>query len=167
MHKPSILVLGLVVFGLTTGQASAEWLSWLTSKHKCYVTLKCKQYNAFSPYCCDDVPADVIAAGQGHPWWRSAVFAAGVSGECLTDLPSSAPLGENMVWEGPASPPTAGMPLYSGPPLNSNPAGITSVPDQARPYAAPNTLAPPNAVPSYSPTFLRYAPLNNLGTPGK
>lgn len=64
-----VAVLGASALGLGTGTASAwTFRDWWCNRHSPKV--HCRQYNAFSPYCCDPLPKGCVHGGQpyNHGW---------------------------------------------------------------------------------------------------
>ena len=67
----AIAILATGTLGLAADSASAGWLHnhLKCCKRKCGVKIKCTQYNAFSPYCCDTacgrIPVQGANCGRG------------------------------------------------------------------------------------------------------
>src|SRR5262249_59686107 len=124
---------------------------------KCYKTLECKQYNAFSPYCCDGVPVDAVRSGHpllGHPLFGSpaAVFSLPGDADGLSQLPSAG----GMTWDSSLAPPIVGTPAPSNPAgsatVHSYPLTTGTAP-QGTSGTVPNPAFNTRSMPSYKPGF--------------
>jgi hypothetical protein len=141
-----IAVLGMAALALTSSNASAGWLKCWPCKHHCVMSLTCTQYNAFSPYCCDQANGCVPLQAFANACNGSNCGASCVGGACLGELPATnghAML--NAAPNGAIAMPGATMPMYGA---------INPMPN------APGIVPQPMAVPSYSaPTFMGAAPV--------
>jgi hypothetical protein len=125
MRKPFVLaLLGLAGLGLATDRAAA----WCWCCHHCCVKIHCKQYNAFSPFCCDGACGYVpLQQFPTCPPAGSCYFPGGNG--CLGELPASAQIiGDYPAHAStaPAAPTAAGpvtVPPVSTPPMMTGPVG--------------------------------------------
>jgi hypothetical protein len=134
-------LLGTFALAISPGQASAGWLSCLCCKKGCTVTLTARQYNAFSPYCFDNLNGCIPIAGYGcGPQGGCAVN----GGTCLGELPTTMINGAKPVEALPQGQP---VPAQTAPHawqqwapgmINPNPAPFANT--------APPLYAPPAAV---------------------
>jgi hypothetical protein len=142
----ALALLGLAGLGLATGRASAWWFHCC---HHCTITIKCKQYNAFSPYCCDGAcgyvpPQPYPTCPQGG----SCYFPGGNG--CLGELPSSAQVISDHSAHA-ATAPTSAAPM-TAPPMIAGPAGQPRQP-----------WGPGMTNPAPAPGFWQYMPMSNGG----
>lgn len=135
----AIALFGIVSVAFSASSASASWLDGFCCTKKCKITLNCRQYNAFSPFCCE--PAHGCCPMQG-----CMPFAGCNGGACPADACQGAPviMGETV------TPPAAAPAVQSAPPA-----------------AAWRSWAPgmmnPSGVPSYYPVLTGNVPGNGIG----
>ncbi len=122
----AIGLFSIVGLGLTQGTASAWWEK-LSCCHKCCLTLTCRQYNAFSPFCCDGA-CGFMPISQGCGNGGNGCCYAG-DGACLGELPAT---------NGPAGKTVTNIPP-SYAPLPSGPNGLTADATQTAPGVPPQT----------------------------
>ena len=109
-----VAVLGLVGLGLATETASAGWWgNWCCNRHS--PKLCCRQYNAFSPYCCEPLPS-------GYLWNNDHEGVA--DGDCCTD-------GSVVVGSRPAAPQATASNIRPTPPPNAATVQLPSAPPRA------------------------------------
>jgi hypothetical protein len=173
----AISLVSVSVLGLTAGQAAAWWFPLFKP---CCKTVHCKQYNAFSPFCCDDLqgcavwPHAVNAyAGAGYPHANfiageggylgelPAVGNSGVQGDgtIVTPPPTSAPAPST----GKGTPPAGSAHVL---PPGTTPQTVPAVPIYGRtaptwPAWGPG-MVNPSGVPSFYPNSQGFGP-NNAG----
>jgi hypothetical protein len=153
----TLTLLGLAGLALTAGQASAGWLFHCGCK--CYVNLRCKQYNAFSPYCCEFVPACSSAPVYvPNPAWSGgcpggACYAGGPSYPGAVAVAPSLP-GSPTAAPAPTAPATNGYMAASQP--------MHTLPPQAWQNWNPNWMNP-TSMPSNYPGYAPSMPINNMG----
>jgi hypothetical protein len=82
----AIALFSILGLGLTQGKASAWW-EHLCCHHKCCLTLTCRQYNAFSPFCCDGA-CGFMPLSQGPSCGNGCTYSG--DGACLGELPATA-----------------------------------------------------------------------------
>jgi hypothetical protein len=158
----AIALVGSVIGGPAALPVCAAWPWDCFCRHKCHVNLECKQYNAFSPYCCCGVPVDGHRPGHpllGHSLWGHGEVSSfpGYVGE-MSDIPTSS----EVVWEGSGVPPHSGQPGMStatGPTVGPGQGSTSSLPSQARPTGS-SPIFHFDGQQSDSPGFLRYQPGN-------
>jgi len=176
----AIALFSILGMGLTQGKASAWW-EHLCCKHKCCLTLTCRQYNAFSPFCCDGA-CGFMPLAQGPSCGNGGCTYSG-DGGCMGELP--APAG--------APAPAAKAPQHTFAPMPNGPTDTAQNFPQAAPMQAyPNQGYPvqgypqgypvqgyqgqgyqgqgypaygygagyPTGVPSYNPNFAGYGAYN-------
>jgi hypothetical protein len=139
----AIGLFSIVGLGFTQGKASAWWEK-LSCCHKCCLTLQCRQYNAFSPFCCDGACGFMpIAQGPGCGYGNGSCYAG--DGACLGELPATnAPAGKTV---------TNIPPSYA--PLPSGPSGLTADATQAMPGIPPQGYPVQNYPQNYPPQNYR------------
>jgi hypothetical protein len=146
----TLTLLGLAGLALTAGSASAGWTFHCGCK--CYVNLRCKQYNAFSPYCCEFMPAYCPAPC----YVPNPAFFNGHAGDgCY----GGACVGE-----------VTGAPVATVPGSNGYVAAnqtLPTVPMQTLPQQAWQNVNPawmhPTSMPSNYPGYAPSIPVNNFG----
>src|SRR6516165_11282557 len=95
-------ILSVVTVGGTTGSASAWCIDHLFHHcHHCCTKICCKQYNAFSPPCCEGVMPMWGNGGPYDPAGYGASFGGDCDGAGVKQLPSPGSL---------QTPPTGPMP---------------------------------------------------------
>jgi len=152
----AIALFSIIGIGISQGQASAWW-EHLCCKHKCCLTICCRQYNAFSPFCCDGACGYMPfnpACGQGG----CGVGCSYPAGSCCPgELPAATEAGKTAV----NNVPGFGAPQQVAPaPLPS--AGAPANPAQGfGAYGAGSAY--PSGVPAYNSGFTGYMPWNNGG----
>jgi hypothetical protein len=112
-----IAVLGTAALAMTSAKASAGWLHCWSCKHHCVMSLTCTQYNAFSPFCCDQANGCVPLQAFANACNGSNCGPSCVGGACLGELPAPAAGGHallNPTPNGVLAMPATGMPVYSG-----------------------------------------------------
>jgi hypothetical protein len=156
----AIATLSIAAVVLSTGHASAWWEHFCG---KCHYKIKvtCKQYNAFSPFCCDGVPMGACSGNGGCPAAYSFGGEAGYGGGYVNELPAAADLagGGHVIY------PNAPGGIMQGPATGFPGAGFRIPPGVAA-QNAPTWGQPmpnPTGVPSYYPGPMGYAPSNGLG----
>lgn len=139
----ALFSLGAIVLG--TGTASAGWFSHFCCDHKCYLTIRCKQYNAFSPSafgcatfspCCAPCNHD----HGGYPCGADCDNGICGNGAVIGQYGGVVTLPPANV--GPAYP-TANVPPQWVPPTANGPTGYL-LPGQGRPFPAQPTGLGPN-----------------------
>ena len=127
----AIGLFSIMGLGFTQGKASAWWEK-LCCCHKCCLTLTCRQYNAFSPFCCDGA-CGFMPIAQGPGCGTNGCCYAG-DGGCLGELPATnAPAGKTV---------TSIPPSYA--PLPSGPNGLTADGTQTVPNMPPQAYPAQN-----------------------
>jgi hypothetical protein len=163
----SLAILGLASLGFSTRPASAWWFHDCCCDHCCQVKLCCRQYNAFSPFCCDMgtgcFPFNQANGSCGMDCGSATCFPG--SNGCLGSLPATSETPGQATVTGPTAPST-GTPTYTGPimPPNSNTPAMPmpSSAVQGWPTFAPGMMYQGGA-PSYYPGFTGFVPANPLG----
>src|SRR5438132_14364389 len=155
-----VSLVGLVLLGSGGPRASAWW-PWdsLFSNHQC-----CKQYNAFSPFCCEGpggcCPMPCSGAG-GSP---ACLFPDGQG--FLGELPAPGVIAGPAV-TAPATPPASvGSPRNSGPTVPRN--NVQAIQPGMGPRPGPawgGGMMNPPGVPGYYPGFMNYGPASGMGGP--
>ncbi len=85
----AVAALAAAALGFSAGRANAHWFSCLSCCNKCSVTIHCKQYNAFSPFCCDNMSGCMPCNGGACA--AGPVGPACVGGACMGgELPAFA-----------------------------------------------------------------------------
>lgn len=170
----AVALLGLAVSGLSTQKASALWP--FSNHAPCCTTMSihCRQYNAFSPFCCDSA----CYAGQGGPVgclpfaggpaWGGWVGPAGQmahpegggsgSGPAPAPPPRFTPpmpapktMSANPV---PTAPNPVLNPYANGQPWGPTPYYIGFVPQYGMGYAPQYPQMGPGTAPQYAPTMI-------------
>jgi hypothetical protein len=93
----SAAVVSLAVYGFAANQSSAGWLHHCECTQQYTVTVTCRQYNAFSPFCCDQGSVKTHHCLHGH-CGHGGCCAQAYSPEngcdsCLGELPAVEPHG--------------------------------------------------------------------------
>ena len=155
MKKPlTMSVLGFVILGACVQKASA----WGFLDHRCCGNICCKQYNAFSPFCCATPNGTYPVPGHGYGGAPALSFPG--AGGNLGELPDPNMMG------GAAPDASAAPPVYNGPfPNSANPVpgnGPQAFQQGVPPRPWPNGPAMMNS-PGYTPAypgFMAYGPAN-------
>lgn len=139
----TVFLVGLVSLGSGTGNASAWW-PWdaLFSSHDCCMHVRWRQYNAFSPFCCEMADGYYPLAGCGSAGSPACSFADGQG--YLGELPTPGSV------TGPTtSVPTTVLPNQGMPPVSPLPssstntqAAIPNVPGPTWPAWGPGMMNP-------------------------
>jgi hypothetical protein len=171
----AISLVSVSVLGLTAGQAAAWWFPLCKP---CCKTIHCKQYNAFSPFCCDDLQGCAVApdainayVGAGHPQANFIAGEAGYMGELPVTVNNGVPGGGTIVTAPSPAAPAPSLGNATPPPgfarvlpPNAAPQNVPGAPINAQ--AAPGWrpwgpgMVNPSGVPSYYPNYQGYGPYN-------
>jgi hypothetical protein len=156
-------LLGFAVLGWHASNASAWPLESLFRNHGCCAKICCKQYNAFSPFCCEGVAGSGGMPGYGDD---SAGYCLAGDQGYVGDLPAPGANG-TPVPNAPAGAPTNGKPATGA--STAAPRGAVQLPlagaaPQPLPAWGSGFVNPPSA-PGYYPGFTGYGPVNGNGFP--
>lgn len=148
----AVSLLGWVALGSGASNASAWW-PWdaLFSHHDCDGHICCRQYNAFSPFCCEGAVGYYDGGSPACLYQGDQAY--------LGELPAPG------VITGPTRN-TPATPGNSAPPMVGNnaqaiPPGIGPRPG---PVWGPGMMNP-TGIPGYYPGFLNYGPASGVGGP--
>ncbi len=161
----AIWAFGFATLGVGAQKASA-WplLDHLFGRQRCCANSSCRQYNAFSPFCCDG--AGGYGPLPGYPYGASQASSFPSGQAYLGELPAPGAIG-GQVLNAPAAPPVNGVPTLSSPQgtsSDSTRAGQPGVPARPWPAWGPGMMNPAG-VPSYYPGLTGYPPANGTGVP--
>ncbi len=150
----TVFLVGLVSLGSGTQTASAWW-PWdaLFSNHDCCGHVRWRQYNAFSPFCCEMADGYYPMTGMGSAGSPACSFADGQG--YLGELPTPGTV------SGPTTNvPTTVLPNQGTPPLSPLPssstntqAAIPSLPAPTWPAWGPGMMNPA-AMPGWGPGMM-------------
>jgi hypothetical protein len=152
-----LLAISLVGFA-TVGAGAPRTAAWF-GDHKCCANICCRQYNAFSPFCCDGAVGGPMP-GYGYGGSPACSFPGGEGN--LGELPAPGMIG-GPVTAAPITPPANGAPTARSPIMAPGYIQGWQPGGTARPGPAWGTgMTNPGGVPGSYPG---YAPANGTGAP--
>jgi hypothetical protein len=149
----AITFLSLATFGVPSQRASAWW-PFHCSCHSCKMTIHCKQYNAFSPFCCDTACFAGCAGGPNGCMPFNGGYNGGYHGPIGYHGHEGADLGHE---------PHVIAPGGEAATDPAKPAGTP--PNAPNPTAKPATPAPMGPTSMMRPYGMPYAPVQRTGYP--
>jgi hypothetical protein len=163
----AISFVSFVTLGVNVPSASAWWLWDGLCGHGCCAPICCRQYNAFSPFCCEGAYYPMPGYGQDG---SAACSFSGDQGY-LGELPAAGAMGD-AVPNGQAVPPANNQPTNNQPAPGSSAPAPRDNPQTLRPAMPPQAfptwgtgMMNPGNVPGTYPGFPSYGPVNGNGLP--
>jgi hypothetical protein len=160
----AVSVVSFVLLGADVGTASAWWPFDGLFGHGCCAQVCCRQYNAFSPYCCEGAAGCYPMPGSGCD--GSPGYTCSGDQGYLGELPTLGTTGDPTP-SGQAIPPatTQPAPSSSAPTPRENTQAVRpAIPPQTFPAWGGAMMNPGNVPGSYS-GYPVYGPLNGNGVP--